>query len=129
MPSGNGLRTVLGMSLENYKVFVPYGVYDKALEIVDSMSSDSTEQLREKLLENEALWHFKNEAVEKKFRKKFELKKDADLLCYIKEEVEQALLIADEGLIYACPERGHFIAVKSEQGNILLNSATYEIIV
>ena len=128
MPSGNGLRTVLGLNLENYKVFVPYQFYDKASEMVDFISNDSTEQLKERLLEHIELWHFKNESSEKKFRKKFELKKDADLLFYIKEEVSQALLIADEGLIYACSERGHFIAVKSEQGNILFNSATYEIL-
>lgn len=128
MPSGNGLRTVLGLNLENYKVFVPYRFYDKASEIVDSISNDSTEQYRERLLEQIGLWHFKNESSEKKFRKKFDLEKGADPLAYVKEEVEQAFLITDEGIIYACPERGHFLSVKSERGNILFNSATYEIV-
>ena len=65
---------------------------------------------------------------EKKFRKKFDLAKDADLLAYVKEEVEQAFIVADEGLIHSCPERGHFFSVKSEEGTILFNSVTYEIL-
>ena len=128
MPSGDGLRTVFGLNLENYKVFVPYQYYDKALEIADSIANDSTEPYRERLLEAIGQWHFKNESSEKKFRKKFDLAKDVDLLTYVKEEVEQAFIIADEGLIHSCPERGHFFSVKSEEGSIFFNSVTYEIL-
>ena len=44
MPSGNGIRTVFGLNLENYKVFVPYAFWDKANDILDGMADFGDEE-------------------------------------------------------------------------------------
>ena len=41
MPSGSGYRTVFGLALENYKVFVPYAFYEKAEEIAEGIFDPS----------------------------------------------------------------------------------------
>ena len=33
IPTGNGVRSLFGLKLENYRVYVPYGYYDKCVEI------------------------------------------------------------------------------------------------
>ena len=127
MPSGNGFRTFLGLTLENYKMFVPFGFFDQAKDIAIALLNEPIDRLRKTLLENFDAWHFKKDSGAKKMRKKLKLAKDADVLGCIKALVSEADLISDKGAIYSVSDGAHYIGVETENGTVLFNSVTFEI--
>ncbi|MBQ9805655.1 MAG: hypothetical protein IJW49_04010 [Clostridia bacterium] len=125
-PVGNGVRSQLGLSLGNYKIFVPYQFYSQACDMLEFFqdNSSSTDHLKEILLDNVDKWTFETRSVEKKIRKKYKLGKEADVMEYVKGIVEHAISIEDVGLMYYGE---HGLLVKSEDAKLWFSSESYKI--
>ena len=126
-PFGDGMRSALGLSLGNYAVYVPYARYEEAQGVLDAVSFDPTEELREMLLENEAKWHAKNESALKKMKKKLALAQEADFMAFIKQAVLDAEQITDDGPIGYAVDGGRYITVRIGSKTVWFNSLSYEI--
>ena len=129
VPFGNGARNALGLNLENFRIYVPYEHYEEAKDIVAILSTDPTEKIREKLLENQEAWHVSNPRMLKKLCKRLKLKDDSKLMETVKGMVEAMPRITDGGLISSCPEGGHYIFIKTDEGKFWFNSVTFEIFI
>ena len=128
IPSGNGSRSALGLSLGNFIICVPYPQYEAACEIVEMFERDQQEDIRKDLLENRASWHA-GKRTQRKLRKKLKMRDDEDFFDRIATELEQAASVTDDGLIGSCEYAGHYIAVRGELARFWFNSATYEIFI
>ena len=125
IPVGNGVRSHVALSLGNYQLYVTYNQYRFASEIIEFYTQNySLDKLREKILNNLSKWHFENNKVEKKIRKKLKVAQEIDLIEYIKEKVEKAESISDVGLM-TCGEHG--LMVKSENIVLWFSSESFEI--
>lgn len=129
VPFGNGTRSAFGLDLGNYKIYVPYKHYDEALNVIDELSPDPTERLREELLSNFDSWHVNKKSAFRKISKKLNLPKNEDVFGYIKDIVTNAEKILDDGIISSCTEGGHYIAIIINGKKLWFNSATYEMFV
>ena len=128
VPSGNGVRSALGLNLENFKIFVPYEFYGQASEIINYFTSDSTEELKNDLLNNRSKWHIQGMFTEKKLKKKLNISKDGNLFSHCESIVSTAIKITDEGLISSCAEGGHYLNIIGENATLMFNSITYELL-
>lgn len=124
-PVGNGVRSHMALTLGNYELYVQYDHFNEALDIYDFFTQNySTDKLREKILTNIDLWHFKNIKVEKKIRKKLKVSQDIDLIQVIKEKVEKAQSINDVGLML---NNEHGLVVKYDNVVLWFSSESFEI--
>ena len=124
-PVGNGVRSKAALSLGNYELYIQYDRYNEAVDIYDFfMQNYSTDKLSEKILNNINLWHFKNNKVEKRIRKKLKLSQDIDLMQFIKEIVEKAQSINDVGLMV---NNEHGLVVKNDNIVLWFTSESFEI--
>jgi hypothetical protein len=127
IPVGDGVRSKLALTLGSYQLFVPYLKLEKAREIVDSFIGDnSTDKLREIILNNIDKWHFESGKIENKIRKKLNLSKESDLILSIKEIVKTAHTINDAGLML---NREHGLVVKTDEIILWFSSESFEITV
>ena len=125
VPFGNGVRSQLGLTLGNYQLFVPYAHYEKAQDILDSLSvMPSCDNLKNQILENMDKWHIERASTEKKIRKKFKFEKNVDLFQAIKERVQLANSIEDVGLMF---DGEHGLLVKYEGVALWFSATTYKI--
>ena len=128
IPSGNGSRSALGLSLGNFIICVPYSQYAAACEILTLFERDQQEDIRKDLLENRASWHA-GKRVQRKLRKKLKMTDDQDFFDCIQNVLVDAPSVTDDGLIGSCEFAGHYIAVRGVQTRFWFNSATYEIFI
>lgn len=127
VPFGNGARSALGLNLGNYRVYVPYRHYDAAWSLTEDFSTDPTEDLRKKLLENRSRWHATSNFAAKRLKKKLGLGADEDLMACICQAVESAEEILDQGAIGGSAEGGHYLKLAVRGKGIWFDSATFEI--
>jgi hypothetical protein len=127
VPCGTGVRTALGLNLEGYRIYVPFEFYETAKDMVTFFTVDPTDDLRRTILEHQDQWHTKNASVEKKIRKRLKLNRDDAFFDRIKNAVETAEVITDEGTISNCPRSGRYLFVKTDGKYIGFNSVTFEI--
>ena len=130
IPDGTGVRSALGLSLENFRIFVPYSLYEKAKEVYLSLCSDpqeEQEELRTSLLENREDWFVNGSSAEKKMKKKLGIPQEDDLFAFCEEIVKTAKQIVDQGWLSSCPAGGHQLAVTSEAFKLFFNSETFEL--
>ena len=124
-PVGNGVRSHMALSLGNYEIYVQYEKYNKALDIYDYFAQNySTDKLRGKILKNINLWHFENNKVEKKIRKKLKIAQDVEVMQIIKENVEKARRIEDVGLMV---NNEHGLVVKNDNIILWFSSESFKI--
>ena len=129
VPFGNGARNALGLNLESFRMYVPYERYEEAKDVIAVLSVDPTENIRAKLLENQEEWHVNNPRMLKKLCRRLKLKDDTKLMETVKSMVEAMPRITDGGLISGCPEGGHYIFIKTDEGKFWFNSVTFEIFI
>ena len=127
IPCGNGMRSALGLNLENLQLFVPYQFYDRALDLHDYLKGDPTEEIKKSLLENRKKWHVIGRFTEGKFKKKLKISKDADLFQHCEEIVNSSEKILDQGSISSCLEGGHYLFVYTDTAELTFNSETFEL--
>ena len=128
IPSGNGSRSALGLSLGNFIICVPYPQYEAACEIVTLFERDQQDEIRNDLLQNRASWNA-GKRTQRKLRKKLGMADGADFFDCIQNALTEAQSVTDDGLIGSCEFAGHYIAVRSESYRFWFNSATYEIFI
>ena len=128
MPFGNGARSALGLNLGNYVLFVPYRHYEQAMDVVEGLSYNPTEDLRQNLLENEDKWHIQSKFTQRRMRKKLKVADDGELIACIRQGLTQAEQLTDNGPIGSCPEGGHYVVFVCRGIKIWFNSSTYEMI-
>ncbi len=125
IPVGDGVRSHMALTLGCYEIYVQYNRYSDAVEIYDFyMENYSPDKLKEKILKNVNKWHFENEKAERKIRKKLKLKKEDDILAFIKEKVENAESVSDQGLMV---NNEHGLMVKSSKLYIWFTAETFQI--
>ena len=127
VPCGNGVNSFFALPLGNFKIYVPYESYEKALEICNFFLDD-TNYIKDELIENFHRWHTLNEKTEKKFRKTLKRPDGAALMDHIKEEVLKASYIKDAGKNYSSTDGGNYLVVRSDEITLMFNSATFELI-
>jgi hypothetical protein len=117
-PFGSGVRSVLGLSLGGYRIYVPYRHYDEALEMLAYFTENDdpvADTLKEDILNGFDRWYFESGSTEKKIRKRYGVGNEENVMAFIRNAVEQADDIEDMGLM---SDGEHGIRVKS--GNITL---------
>lgn len=124
MPFGSGVESYFGMSLSNYRIYVPYGSLETARGILRDVEAQKTEEWRALLLENAELLKILPKA-EKKIRKKLKLPDDVDFIAYCIEIVKNASKIVGEAILGA---QWYYVYCYSGDTLITFNSETYEIL-
>ena len=125
VPVGDGVRSNFGLSLGNFRLYVPYKNLNEASEIIEFFNSNNSMNiLRENILNNIDKWHFESNKIEAKIRKKLMIAKEADLIECIKKKVEQAQSIDDVGLMN---DNEHGLVVKSEGVILWFSSDSFKI--
>lgn len=128
IPFGNGARSAFGLSLGKYRIYVPFGHYDRASASLRFFIDAPSEELRKDLIDHKHLWHF-DPKIQKKICRKWKLKEKDDILRRVSEAVHAAPTLALGGRIYSCPQEGRYIFVKADGVKFWFNSATYEILI
>ncbi len=131
IPSGSGVRSALGLTLENMKVYLPYGFLDRGQELFDGIflpPLDETEELKALLLENQESWHVTGFFASRSIRRKLGIPKDHDLAPTLRPLVQSATNIRDEGLISSSVVGGHYLIVKGEKYDLTFDSVSFELL-
>lgn len=128
VPTGDGYRNALGLSLGKYIIYVLYSQYEQAKEIVEFFDQDPTKDLKDDLIKHRESWHM-NKRMHKRLCKKLKLKSLDEVFDKVAELVDTADSISDNGVISSCVERGHYLLVKTGGVHFWFNSVTYEILV
>lgn len=128
VPTGDGYRSALGLSLGKFIIYVLYSQYEQAKEIVSFFHQDPTNELRDDLIQHRELWHI-NKKMHKRLCKKLKLNAAEDVFDQMAELVDKADSISDNGVIASCVQRGHYLLVKTGGLRFWFNSVTYEIFV
>lgn len=127
MPSGNGIRSVFALKLENLKIYVPYEFYLKAKELLDDIHANlREEQIRDLKNNTDKLFALKDN--EKKIKRILNIAKNDSIAAYCKDKVLNADRIVNKGKISSCMQGGHYLDVYKGEELYVINSATYEII-
>ena len=125
VPYGSGVRSAFGMSLENYRVYVPFASLEAAEKIVDERENFETETFRSSLMENSNLLNVSTK-LKKKLEKKFGLSGDEEFFDYCRKVVESARKIVDGGKISYGD--AHYLFCYASGVALTVNSKTYEIL-
>ena len=128
LPWGDGVRSKLGLKLENYKVYVPYEHYERAREILAFYNEAESDDTKELLLANKNKWHIANERTEKKIRKRLKIDGAVDIFEYIMEGVEQSQDVKDRGFMSSFVPPAHGLTVKINNVTLWFSAETFEII-
>lgn len=128
-PVVDGVRSYFALGPGGYKLYVPCKHYEKAQEMLSFLTEEpSSDQLKEKLLENVDKWHITEKSTIKKIQKRFKLDKNANMIEFIKEMVEKAQSVEDRGYgAFFCGQ--HTLIVKTEEIALCFSSEGYEIVV
>ena len=127
IPTGNGVRSNFGLSLENYEIYVQYKSLDLAKEIVNSFAEQAVSVYKNELLDNFEKWFIAKPKYEEKWKKKLGLK-DINIIEFSKSCVEDAEQIVDGGMVLSSAAGGNYYTVYSQKAVILFNSASFEIL-
>ncbi len=128
-PVGDGARSYFALSLGGYKLYVPYKHYEKAQEILSLLTEEpSSDELKQKLLQNVDKWHMTDKSTIKKIQKQYKLDKNADIIGFVKDLVEKAESVEDRGYgtFFAAQ---HTLIVKTEGFSLAFASEDYEIVI
>jgi len=127
LPSGNGIRSSLGLKLENYKIFVAYDFFDRAEEILNEILINIEEAESRDLKKNlDKL--FASQRSEKKIKKILKMGENDSLTAYCADKIINADRILNQGKISGCLKGGYYLYVYKGKEVIIINSATFEII-
>ncbi len=127
IPTGNGVRSNFGLSLENYEIYVQYKSLDLAKEIVNSFAEQAVSVYKNELLDNFEKWFIAKPKYEEKWKKKLGLK-DINIIEFSKSCVEDAEQIVDGGQVLSGTTGGHYLTVYSDKAVVLFNSVSFEIL-
>ncbi|MBE6540075.1 MAG: hypothetical protein E7674_05000 [Ruminococcaceae bacterium] len=127
IPTGNGVRSNFGLSLENYEIYVQYKSLDLAKETVNSFAEQAVSVYKNELLDNFEKWFIAKPKYEEKWKKKLGLK-DINIIEFSKSCVEDAEQIVDGGMVLSGTVGGHYYTVYSKKAVILFNSVSFEIL-
>ena len=128
VPWGDGVRSKLGLKLENYKVYVPYEHYERAREILAFNNKTESDNIKELLLANKDKWNIANERAEKKLRKKLKIDDNVDIFEYIREGVKKSQDVKDRGFMGSFVPPAHGLTVKIGDVTLWFSAETFEII-
>ena len=128
VPWGDGVRSKLGLKLENYKVYVPYEHYERAREILAFNNKTESDNIKELLLANKDKWNIANERAEKKLRKKLKIDDNVDIFEYISEGVKKSQDVKDRGFMGSFVPPAHGLTVKIGDVTLWFSAETFEII-
>ncbi len=127
LPYGRGVETRLGLPLGNYRIFVPFGFLEQAKQIITSIDSEATEQIRNCLLKGVENLNILPK-TEKKIKRKIGLSENEDIFEYCIGIIKTADKIMDKGTISGCLKGGHYYFCYSGDLTLAINSKTYEIL-
>lgn len=125
VPYGSGVRSAFGMSLENYRVYVPFGFLEAAKQVVEERENFETETFKKSLLENTDSMNIAPK-LEKKLRKKFGFASETELFDYCADVIKSAQKIVDGGRI--AWGAAHYLFCYSSGVTLTVNSQTFEIL-
>ncbi len=130
LPSGSGINTIYAVPLENYKVYVPYLNYERAINVYNYfINVPSLEEYKKTLLDNIDKWYIAEESTVKKIGKKFKIAKNADVFESIIEAVKNANRISNKGKVrFAMDKEGEGLLVEYGKISLWFNAETFEII-
>ena len=126
-PFGSGVRSVLGLSLGGYRIYVPYRHYDAASEMLAYFTENDdpvADTLKEEILNGFDRWHFESGSTEKKIRKKYGIGKEENVMVFIRKAVEQSEDVEDMGLM---SDGEHGIRVKSGNVTLWFSESSFQI--
>lgn len=127
MPSGNGIRSIFALKLENYKIYVTYEFIYRAKELLNEILINSEEEEIKDLKKNlDRL--FASQNSEKKIKKNLKMSENDSLTAYCADKIINADRIINQGKISSCIKGGYYLYVYKGKEVIIINSATYEII-
>ena len=128
VPCGDGVRSRFALRLENVLVYVPYGCFEHAKQILYELSdTDNTEHLRDELIDNFEKWNFENDKKLVKYAKFLGLKAGDDIMVAILQIVSDSYAILDKGQSSSL-SLGHYIYVRSENFNVMFASKSFTIL-
>lgn len=127
MPSGNGMRSVFALKLENYKIYVVYELFDRAKELLNELFIN-LEDAETKDLKKNLDKLFASQRSEKKIRKILKISNNDSLTAYCADMINNADRIMNQGEISSCNKGGYYLYVYKGKEVIIINSATYEVI-
>lgn len=128
LPWGDGVRSKLGLKLENYRVYVPYEHYERAREILAFYNDAESDNIKELLLANKDKWNIANERTEKKICKRLKIDNNVDIFEYIRAGVEKSQDIKDRGFMYSFVPPAHGLTVRIGDVTLWFSAETFEII-
>ena len=127
MPSGNGVRSYFALNLENHVIYVPYGFFNKAKELLNDILMNVDEEQNSDLKNNlDKL--FTSHRSEKIMKKNLKLTEKDNLIDYCSGKIINADRIINEGRITGCLKGGEYLFVYKGNELFIINSVTYEII-
>jgi len=130
IPYGDGVRTVFGLKLDKFRVYVKYKDYDRALELYKFFSNyKDTGELKDLLLTNFDKWKVVDDYTEKKIRKKLKISKTEDINDFIKVCVLNSDLIEDKGYITINEKAQRAYYVKTGEIYIWFSAEDYKCLI
>ena len=126
---GDGVRAIYTLELDRTKVYVPYVFLKRAEELVKEWKTAECQSAKEELLEKASRLHI-SPKTEKKLLKKWKRAGITDVLALCREIILDAVMIEDRGIASKTDPKdpeGRYVFILSEQGDLLLNSATLEV--
>ena len=126
-PLGDVLRSLLALPTKDCRVFVPWGGYAAAQEVLQEQADAETEFLREQLLRGADRLHL-SARLERKLRKTDPFRAAESVAAYCRRCIEGAGQITDEGRVTNCPRGGHYFRCLAEGFVFLVNSETMELL-
>lgn len=128
IPSGNGVRSVFAMRLENFRVYVPYGWYDHTVDMINEYILGNVNDAESDLKNNVDKLNY-NSRFERKWKKRAKLTQEDDLLEFCKNKVLSAERIVDSGATDTFSEAGgNYLFVYCDTVKLTINSVTYEVL-
>ena len=107
--------------------YVPFGMFERAEEIMCNVIGTDTEAFREDLIAHADSLFVKDERTERKMKRKLKLAKGEDLLEFCKDLIANAKKISDRGRGWSLGS-GNCLLVQGANIDLMIDSDSYEII-
>ena len=128
IPCGKGVRSRFGLSLENYKVYVPYMHYERARELYNTLYHESeSDNIKDLLLSNKDKWYIASEQTERYIRQRLKIDDDVDIFEYIREGVEKSQDVKNRGFMHSFILGANALTVKIGEVTLWFSDETFEI--
>lgn len=127
IPRGSGVMSAFAVPLENAALYVPFGMFERAEEIMCNVIGTDTEAFREDLIAHADRLFVRNERIERKMKRKLKLAEEEDLLEFCKDLIANAKKISDRGQGWSAGS-GNCLLVQGANIDLMIDSDSYEII-